>query len=115
MKWDNGAGKYNTPITIQQRSVGKDELNQPFDNWVLVASPRANARSQTGSAAITAGVETGQSRVSFRVRQRRDMTLYKEGMRIICRGVVYRIDNIQHDLERREWTDLVAVTDGASG
>lgn len=114
MTWDNSAAKYNTPITIEKRNVGKDALNQPFDNWVLVIATRANARSQTGSAAITAGVETASARVSFRVRQKRD-TVIQEGMRILSRGLVYRIESVHHDLERREWTDLVAVTDGTSG
>lgn len=105
----NGAGYYNSRIRVEKRATGVDALNQPLDSWEPVISTWANVRGQNGSESITAGVDTPKERLSFRVRQKRTVTL-AEGMRIVYKGGNYIVTRVLHDRTAGEWTDLVAET-----
>lgn len=109
------AGKLNRLITIQQRGVGVDALNQPLSVWNTLAVVYANVVGSTGMANIRQSTtsEEGLTRevnaYSFRIRYRTDVNAK---MRVMLEGVPYDIKQVRHDHANREWTDLVCEVGG---
>lgn len=110
------AGELNRYVLIEKREVALDALNAPVDTWIPHASFWASIRGQTGMGAIKASTEAGVvksiSRYSFRCRYRNDIDI---GMRVNLKGQLFDIKQITHDLDRREWTDIVCEAGGNDG
>ena len=113
------AGTKTCKIAIQRRTGAVDTANQPLDEWENVFPPIwAQPRSATGMAAVRAaqeGVAVSPSKVSWRINFRN--VGIDNSMRVlhIEFGIAYDIRDIRHDLERRQWTDLVCETGGNNG
>lgn len=109
------AGKLNRLITIQQRGVTVDALNQPLPAWTTLSVVHAHVLGATGMANIrqTATSDEGLSReqnsYSFRIRYRTDVTAK---MRVMMDGEFYDIRQVRHDHANREWSDLVCEVGG---
>lgn len=101
------AGNLNRRITIQRRQTGEDAAGQPLDGWEDVVQVWANVKGQTGLGTIASaqqGVSAPLNAYSFRIRYRPTID---ESMRVVYQGTPYDIQQARHDLDRREWTDLV--------
>lgn len=106
------AGKLNRRITIQ-RSGGQDAAGQPLDEWVDVAKVWSWPKTQTGMGVTrnAGNVAIALSSYSFRIRYRPAIT---DDMRVVHDGVVFAIQQVQHDIAGREWTDIVCKAGGAN-
>lgn len=91
-------------ITIQSKSGGVDELGQPLNTWVDVATPRASIIHKSGLQALKADAETSITAASFRIRYKSGLTA---GMRIVRGADIYDIKAVLPDLEGRRWVDLI--------
>lgn len=100
------SGKLNRLITIQQRSQEQDAAGQLIDEWVDVAKVWSWPKTQTGMGVTrSAGnVATAISAYSFRIRYRPRITY---DMRVVHAGMVFAIQQVQHDIAGRVWTDIV--------
>lgn len=99
-------------ITIQSKSTSQDELGQPLNTWVDVASPRASIIHKNGLQALKADAETSITEASIRIRYRTGLTA---GMRVLYGAVIYDIQAVLPDLEGRRWVDLVCETGANRG
>jgi SPP1 family predicted phage head-tail adaptor len=126
------AGDLSRFLRIQRRQAGVDSLNRPLTTWEPVVGVWGQPRGRTGMGTIRAqeeGVPADVSQYSFRIRYRPNGL--DAGMRIAVDERVrtrvadadvdtihtryYEITNITHDLDRREWTDLVCRAGAADG
>jgi len=114
-----GAGELNRLIAIEGRTGATDEANQEIDDWSVVpglgalwARPMTpNGMSTIGGGAT--GVPAAMSRYSWRIRYR--PVGIDVGMRVNYKGQLFDIVDIKHDLDRRDWTDLVCTTGANNG
>lgn len=109
------AGKLNCFIRIERRDGSKDELNQPFDTWVLVKERWAQPKTSPGMAAVRAaaeGVPVAPNRYSWRIRYCPEGL--DTGMRVNYHGTMFGIVDIKHDHAEKQWTDLICDTGGAN-
>lgn len=100
------AGKLNRRIAIQARVQKQDAGGQPLDDWVEAAKVWSWPKTQTGMGVTrnTGNVHGVVSAYSFRIRYRPGIT---DDMRVIHDGMVFAIQQVQHDVAGREWTDIV--------
>lgn len=105
------AGDLNRRIVIEQRLPG-GALGQPSKNWEAVAQVWASIRFGSGSEAIRSGQPASEAKCSIRIRWRAGITA---DMRVVCDGIVYEIEAVLPDGQRRQYVDLVCkvVGDGA--
>lgn len=98
-------GKFNTRVTIQQRTTAVDALGQPLpDGWETHLELWAHVLHQAGAEAIKAGAPVSTVAASIRVHW---TTGIDADMRVLIGAVVYEILAVMPDLQRREFVDLV--------
>ena len=117
------AGQLNTLLAIDKRKVDAvDAIGQPIQSdddsaWDLnYAQVWAAGRGQTGMGVIRANeqVQTAVNAYSWRIRYREDITVDMR-VREVTRGTVYEIIDIRHDIDRREWTDMICRVGASNG
>ena len=105
------AGKRNALITIYEPKKVRDSLNQITEEYVPKMKVWAWVKGDTGMTAIRQsstrdGVTRDINSYSFRINYR--PTGIDTGMRIGYAGMMFDIQQVRHDLERKRWTDLVS-------
>lgn len=108
-------GRRNRRIVIEERTGATDAAGQPLDTWTEHAKRWAEVKGLTGLGVLRGsdGVTASSTGYSFRIRFTKSITT---DMRIVdVDGSVYDITKIQHDLDRKEWTDLVTNTGANDG
>lgn len=113
------SGKMNKYIRIEKRTGEKDALNQQLDEWVVVLSTWAHALGSTGMGTIrqsqtVEGVTRDIAQYSYRIRYR-GFLKFDNGMRVNWKGIFFDIKQINHDMEKQEWTDIVCEVGGNNG
>lgn len=102
-----------TPIVIEAREAGEDDLGQPNGEWVQFCSTRADIRQPTGLGLVGAervagGAEVSTTAYSMRIRWRAGLTA---AMRVRAtfggQEMVFEIRQVVLDLGRRKYVDLV--------
>ncbi|PIT10723.1 hypothetical protein BGI40_01500 [Snodgrassella communis] len=103
------AGLLRTRITVMQPISGKDVNGAVTQDWAEFGRLWADVRNKSGLETIKADKVTGIVRVSIRVRYN---TKLNNAMRVIVNNVIYNIKAVMHDVNSREYTDLIceAVT-----
>lgn len=118
------AGEFNRRISIRERTVGEYTDGQPLDTWTyVVCGIWAAIRGRTGMGAIVAAngdVPLSVTPYSFRIRYRPSVNA---AMQVLEHGPdgepdesnPFDIKAVQHDKDRREWTDLVCDQGASNG
>jgi len=106
------AGKLNTRVTIERRTVAEDPMGGGAVTWVLLATLWANFRNVSGSEAIRNDAPVGVTKASARIRYREDID---PTCRLIHRGTTYNIESVLPDQVSREYCDLVCSTGANDG
>lgn len=91
-------------VTIQQLTDGQDEIGQPVQTWVSVATVRASILHKNGSESIKADKDVSIVQASVRIRRRADVTA---AMRVVHSATTYEIKAVLPDEQSREHVDLV--------
>lgn len=100
----NSAGQFTQRVTFQQRAAGEDEFNQPSLDFADVCTVWAFREGLGGTAGAAAGLEVLVSRERFVIRNRSDV----DGeMRVVWRGVAYRIESLQPLGDRMEYLEAI--------
>ena len=113
-----GAGDLNRKIMVSKPTGDVDGANQPLDTWVP-AFPNGLWAKILGTNGMTAirnsapGVQAMPIKYSFRIRYR--PAGITEAMRVEYAGLVFDIEDIVHDFDRHEYTDLICQTGGNNG
>jgi SPP1 family predicted phage head-tail adaptor len=96
-------GAFDQRITLQQRAATVDELGQPSETWVDLATVWAQAEPLRGREFFAAGAVQSEAAVRFRIRHR---ACISGAMRVLWRDVAYAIvaepidvDGGRHTLE----------------
>ncbi|WP_018435351.1 phage head closure protein [Paraburkholderia atlantica] len=97
------AGTLNRRVRIERRDQTQDDLGQPVDTWVEVATAWCNVRMLTGKETLAADADVASATASIRIRYRTDIT---NVMRAVVDGVIFNILAPLPDLASREYTDL---------
>lgn len=98
-------GKLRNRVQLQRRIVGNDSWGQPLpDTWENVVKVYADVRFLSGKEAIKAGAVTSTTQTSMRIRYR---TGLDSGMRVLMKGIAYRVVAVLPDEQRRQHVDLV--------
>jgi SPP1 family predicted phage head-tail adaptor len=103
------AGLLRTRITVMQPVSNKDANGAVIHDWAEFGRLWADVRNKSGLETIKADKVTGIVRASIRVRYN---TKLNNAMRVIVNNVIYNIKAVMHDVNSREYTDLIceAVT-----
>jgi SPP1 family predicted phage head-tail adaptor len=101
------AGKLNRLVTIQRPGPGRDEVGQPIDEWLNVATVWANIVHKSGIETIRADAPVSSVRASIRIRYRTDIDAT---MRVFHGATVYQVLAVMPDAAGREFADLVCET-----
>jgi SPP1 family predicted phage head-tail adaptor len=104
------AGTLRHLLTLQELSAGQDEIGQPLQTWVDVATDWADIRFLRGIEAVKAGASVSVADCSVRVRYRAGVTA---GMRYVEGSTVYDIQSVLPDTTGMHYLDL-ACKQGAS-
>jgi SPP1 family predicted phage head-tail adaptor len=100
------AGKLDRRVTVQERTVVRDEAGGETVTWVARATVWASRRDYSNVSAreqVLANQLTPVSQVTFRIRHRSDVELTD---RLVHDGVAYDIQHIA-EVGRREGLDLL--------
>lgn len=109
------AGDLTRKVLIEKPTDAVDAANQSLDLWERHAEPWARPLGQTGMATIKGeqqGVDAAINRYSWRIRYNRTITT---DMRLVEDGLIHSIVAVKHDLDRRDWTDIVCEQGGNRG
>lgn len=98
------AGKLDRRVTIKRLTDGHDEIGQPVQAWVDVATVWASILTKSGAETIRADKESSAVQSSIRIRRRDGITA---AMRVHHGAAVYDIKVVLPDEESRERIDLV--------
>lgn len=98
------AGLLNTRIEIRHKTAVEDAVGATVHRWQSLVNLWANVRHLSGSESIKGDQLTSNVRASVRIRYRRDI---HAGMQLIAGGIVYEIQAVLPDLQRRVFVDLV--------
>jgi SPP1 family predicted phage head-tail adaptor len=106
------AGDLNRHVRIERREQGQDDVGQPVDTWVEVATVWCNVRMLTGKETLTADADVASATASIRIRYRTDITngmragvlKYVDGQPV--EDVVFNILAPLPNLASREYMDL---------
>lgn len=120
------AGQLNRRFAVEKRDQTVDELNQPvLGAWVPQTTPQGaplilwgSIKGPSGMASIRGseaqqGVPRDLTVYSVRIRYRADDSI-TVGMRLVHLGMELDIKKLQHDFDRREWTDIVCEVGGSN-
>ncbi|WP_315125305.1 phage head closure protein [Comamonas antarctica] len=102
------AGDLRNRLIIQRRLPG-GSLGQPSKNWEEVAQVWSNVRFGSGSEAMRSGQSVSEVKCSIRIRWRTGITA---DMRAVSEGVIYEIEAVLPDSQRRQYIDLVCKVVG---
>jgi len=91
------AGQLRHRITVQSRSDGADELNQPLTTWVDVVTLWAEVEQLSGRELMAASAERAENIARVTVRWRPDLL---PNMRIVYGAALFDITDIS-DVEGR--------------
>lgn len=105
-------GKLQSRITIQRLEDGQDEIGQPVQTWVDVATVWANIRYLSGVETVKSDAPVSVARASIRIRRRTDV---HAAMRVVFGSTVFDILSVLPDEESRERLDLVCETGANNG
>jgi SPP1 family predicted phage head-tail adaptor len=106
------AGDLNRRVRIERRGQTQDDLGQPVDAWVEVATVWCNVRMLTGKETLTSDADVASATSSIRIRYR---TNIDNGMRAVLlkfvdgqpvEDVIFNILAPLPNLASREYTDL---------
>ena len=98
------AGARRHLCELQGRTVGVDELGQPFTTWSATRTFWGDIRFLSGLAAIKAGADTSVAKVSIRALH----GPFDSGQRVINDGKVYEIQAVLPDGKNKH-VDLVCI------
>lgn len=92
-------------VQIQKKVAGRDTIGQPSTTWSdFGPKEHADIRFLRGLEAVRAGAQASSANVSIRIhRFRLDLT---SDMRVVHAGVVYSIQSVLPDMQRRRHVDL---------
>lgn len=91
------AGRYNSPVRIEQKSVTRDGMGGEVVTWSTFATRLAEVEPIRGREFFAAAQM--QSSVDYRIRLRKPLALVRE-MRIVAKGKTMDIvELIEHDDE----------------
>lgn len=111
------SGSLDRLVRIERRERDEDELGQPLDRWVPIATVWANVRMLTGKETIRADAVVGEASASIRIRFRRGL---ETGMRAVLLRFeggepvddeFFEILKPLPDYGSRGYTDLVCKTE----
>lgn len=102
----------NRRITIQRLQDGQDEIGQPVQTWVDVATVWANIRYLNGVETVKSDAPVSVAKASIRIRRRTDVTA---GMRAVHGSTIFDIKAVLPDEESRERVDLACETGANNG
>lgn len=114
-----GAGQLNRRFTVEKRGTTVDDLNQPvLGSWVAQFTLWGSIKGPSGMSSIRGseaqeGVPRNLTVYSVRIRYRADNSI-TVGMRLVHLGMYLDIKKLQHDFDRREWTDIVCEVGGSN-
>ena len=109
------AGDLNRRVRIERRDQTQDELGQPVDTWVEVATVWCNVRMLTGKETLVSDADVGSATASIRIRFRTDID---GGMRAVllkfvdgqpADDAIFNIQKALPDYASRERTDLACI------
>ncbi|WP_250467635.1 phage head closure protein [Caballeronia sp. GAFFF2] len=106
------AGDLNRRVRIERNGGGFDDLGQPIEGWMEVATVWGNVRMLTGKETLTSDADVGTASASIRIRYRTDIT---NGMRAIVDGVIFNILQPLPNIAARDYTDLACSTGSNDG
>lgn len=108
------AGLLNRRIEIQTRQAGRDAAGQRVMTWTTTYAVWANIKGATGlgSTKMQSDMIADINTYSFRIRY---LSAVNAGMRIVYNSQNYDIKRVRHDMDRQDWTDLVAEVGGNDG
>lgn len=104
-------------MMLQARPNTTDEAGQPSGTWSTVRDIWTNPRGSTGMGVVRGraeGITVDVTVYSFRTRYNRDITSAHRLLDPVD-GSIFDIKTVHHDLERREWTDMVCEYGGNDG
>ncbi|WP_250464083.1 MULTISPECIES: phage head closure protein [unclassified Caballeronia] len=103
------AGVFNRTVRIERRVR---DPNRESIAWELVIKTRAFVIMQSGKEIIAADAPISITRASVRIRYSRiACKAIRQGMRLTVDGLVMRIEQVQPDVDQREYIQLICVTD----
>ncbi|WP_404984116.1 phage head closure protein [Caballeronia sp. LZ034LL] len=103
------AGTFNRTVCIERRVRDADTASI---EWELVINPRASVIMQSGKEIIAADAPISIMRASVRIRySKRLFNIIRQGMRLTVDDVVMRIESVWPDVRRREYIQLICVSD----
>lgn len=106
------ARRFDTPIAIERRADGVDQVGQPLDVWEPVYPQCwADVRFQSGMESMRADAPSSSVRASMSIRY---LDGIDAGMRVVdlTTGFVYEIESVPPQ-GRRQYLDMVCVRHGA--
>lgn len=103
------AGAFNRTARIERRVR---DPNRASIEWKLVIKARAFVIMQSGKEIIAADAPISITRASVRIRYSRSARkAIRQGMRLTVDDLVMRIEQVSPDVARREYIQLVCVSD----
>ena len=96
------AGTMDRRITIQQKTILVNNLGEPVETLVDVATVWANKRNLTARERFTAQQTLAEVDTAFKIRYRTDVTPHAV---VICEGVTYDVQAVL-EIGRREGLTL---------
>lgn len=98
------ASNLRSLVTVQQLTLGTDDLGQQVEAWSELVKLRADVRHVSGSETAKADRLVSTVRASARVRRRSDIT---PAMRLLIGGTAYAITAVVPVEDGRQWMDIV--------
>lgn len=102
------AGSLNCRVQIQKNSGTQNNLGEFASDWVTVATVWADIRYLNGKEYLASQLETNKASVSIRIRWRNDI---EPTMRILSGNLLYNIEAVLPDMQKRVHIDLVCSTE----
>ncbi|WP_436972159.1 phage head closure protein [Paraburkholderia caribensis] len=100
------AGAMNRRVRIERHDPAC--ANGDSVRWLPVVTVWADVRMLSGRESIASDALISRLKASVRIRYRTDV---KPGMRALVDDLIFRIEAVLPDVSRREFADLVCVSD----
>jgi len=96
------AGTMDRRITIRQKTIAVNNLGEPVETLIDVATVWANKRNLTARERFTAQQILAEVDTSFKMRYRTDVTPHTV---VVCEGLTYDVQAVL-EIGRREGLEL---------
>lgn len=101
------AASLNQRIRLQKFISTQDSFGESRGTWSDIASVWADIRYLNGKEYLAAQMEVNKAAISIRIRWRNDI---EPTMRALYGNVIYNIEAVLPDMQRRMHLDLVCST-----